>query len=204
VQGGAAGPVPAGTVHDSVASIASSSAYNRSISESLWTTFWRWLNDSIDKLIESFRGSGTGRWVTISLLILLVVLILVRSYLAAKAARENVAHQVGGARSEGAAHPWVLAQRLAAAGNFTDAAHALLAAMLAAIAARGDVRLHASKTAGDYARELRRRGSSSHPRFESFRRRYDVAVYGQGEVSEAEYAELLEDARPLIDGARAA
>lgn len=205
LQGGPGTPWPAGAVHDSVAAIASGREYARSVTESLWTSFWRWLNDLIGSLLDQFRGSASGRWITISLLVLLVLLIFVRAYLAAKAARESAVRDVAGARAGiSGQHPWLDAQRLAAAGKFTDAAHALLAALLAAIAAQGQLRLHASKTAGDYARELRRRGSPAHPRFESFRRRYDVAIYGRGEVTGAEYAGLLEDARPFIEGARAA
>jgi hypothetical protein len=204
LQGGPDPPWPAGAIHDSVAAIASNPAYNRSITESLWTAFWRWLGKTIDALLELFRGSTSGRWVTISLLVLLLLLIAARAYMAAKAARESAVRDVTSGRGGARAHPWLDAQRLAAAGNFTDAAHALLAALLAAIAAQGQVRLHSSKTAGDYSRELGRRGSPAHPRFESFRRRYDVAIYGRGEVSAAEYAGLMDDALPLIEGARAA
>jgi hypothetical protein len=205
LQGGPGTPWPETAIHDSVAAIAQGTAYQRSVTQSLWNSFWRWLNESFDALLDQFRGSASGRWVTISLLVLLVLLILVRAYLAARAARESAVRDVAGARGGNAgAHPWIDAQRLAAAGRFTDAAHALLAAMLAAIAAQGQVRLHASKTAGDYARELRRRGSPAHPRFEAFRRRYDVAIYGRGEVTGAEYAGLLEDALPFIEQVRAA
>ena len=42
-------------------------------------------------------------------------------------------------------------------GNFNAASHALYAALLERIARSGAVALHASKTGGDYWRELRRR-----------------------------------------------
>ncbi|HEX7939269.1 MAG TPA: hypothetical protein VF483_09785, partial [Gemmatimonadaceae bacterium] len=75
-QGGAWSP---SAIHDSTAAVARGSAYDRSIAESLWTTFWRWLNDAIDAFLDHFRGSGPGRWVTISLLALLVLLLVART-----------------------------------------------------------------------------------------------------------------------------
>ena len=51
---------------------------------------------------------------------------------------------------------WALAAELAAAGNYTGACHALYIGVLDALSRTGALRFHASKTSGDYARELRR------------------------------------------------
>jgi hypothetical protein len=142
--------------------------------------------------------------VTIALLVLLGVLIIARLVVAAREAREDVARAEGGARRGGSSDPWSDAERLAASSRFTEAAHALFAALLSSLAARGEVRLHASKTAGDYARELLRRGSPVQAGFQAFRRRYDRIIYGVGECSAEEYAALLHDARPLLAVERAA
>jgi riboflavin biosynthesis pyrimidine reductase len=60
------------------------------------------------------------------------------------------------------------------------------------------VRLHASKTAGDYARELARRGSPARSAFQQFRRRYDAVIFGAGTCDADEYAALLRDAAPIL------
>ena len=102
---------------------------------------------------------------------------------------------IRGRRATTAGDPWQSAEALAAAGQFTDAAHVLYGATLALLATRGQIRLHVSKTNGDYARELRRRGAAAHGPFRRFGRRYDRIIYGTGTCDAAEYAALLEEAR---------
>ncbi len=97
--------------------------------------------------------------------------------------------------------PWRDAQDLAAAGEFTEAAHALYRALLLRLSARGVVRLHPSKTAGDYARELRRRNVADQAPFQAFRVRYDRLIYGAGSCGADDYAALLHEARPIMDRA---
>ena len=65
-------------------------------------------------------------------------------------------------------------------------------------------RLDPSKTSGDYARELRARGSSSYPPFRAFSRRFDVAVYGHGGCDAALIRDLRALAAPFAPRARAA
>jgi hypothetical protein len=79
---------------------------------------------------------------------------------------------------------------LAAAGQYTDAAHALYAALLEGVARREQLRLHPSKTAGDYLRELRRRSSQLVPTFRDFARLYEVVVYGLGSCDRDRYERL--------------
>jgi hypothetical protein len=97
---------------------------------------------------------------------------------------------------------------LAAAGDFTAAAHALYAALLARLAQRERLTRHPAKTAGDYARDLRALGSRAHAPFRRFARDYDRVVYGLGACDQAHFARLLEAANGILplaaDGAREA
>ena len=45
---------------------------------------------------------------------------------------------------------------------------------------RARIRLHPSKTVGDYARDLRRVQSPLAPRYREFARLYEVVIYGVG------------------------
>lgn len=93
--------------------------------------------------------------------------------------------------------PWQEARRLAAAGQFTGAAHALYRALLLAASARGTVRLDEAKTTGDYLREMQRRDIPEHLRvFREFTRAYERAVYAAGGCGPTEYARLVALAVP--------
>lgn len=188
-------------VHDTVAIIARQRVYERTIGESAWAKFWNAVGRAVNAVLTFFRGSPTGRHVTVAIVVLLVLAVAIHFVLAALAARSDViAADAAPARTQ-ATDAWRDAERHAAAGRFTDASHALLAAMLSAFAQRGEVRLHASKTAGDYARELARRGSPARGAFQQFRRRYDAQIFGMGTCTADEYAALLRDAAPILSRA---
>ena len=195
---------PAAAVHDTVAAIARQSAYQRRLTDTLWQRVWSWIGDRLNDLGDLLKGAGVGREVATWLVVLLLVLIIARVIIAARAAQDSASSSAGRVRRLFGSDPWGDAERFAAAGQFTEAAHALFAALLVAISARGDVRFHPSKTAGDYARELRRRNAPSFGGFQAFRTRYDQIIYGTGSCSADEYAALLRDARPLLDYQRAA
>jgi hypothetical protein len=199
----AGGPWPAYQVRDTVAAIAQQTDYQRQIGRSLWDRFLGWVVGWIDRFFDLFRDSPATRWVTIALLVLLVALIVVRVVIVLRA-QDRASEPVGVPGRTRSADPWVEAERLAAAGRYTDATHALLAAVLAALAARGEVRLHESKTTGDYARELERSGSPARSAFRTFRRRYDVLIYGAGSCTADDFAALRRDAEPTLTRARAA
>ena len=195
-QGTQSWPVTA--VHDTLATIARQRMYERTIGESAWSRFWSAVGRVFNSIFEFFRGSPTGRHVTLAIAVLIVVAIAVHFILATLAARGDVVAADANQTRARATDAWRDAERLAAEGRFTDASHALLAAMLTAFAQRGEVRLHASKTAGDYARELARRGSPSKSAFQQFRRRYDALIFGVGTCTADEYAALLRDAAPIL------
>jgi len=86
--------------------------------------------------------------------------------------------------------PWALAQALAAAGDYTAAAHALYLALLDGLARREQLRLHPSKTVGDYLRELRARSSALLPTVRDFARAYELVAFGFRECDAERYARL--------------
>ena len=188
---------PAQAVRDTVAAIARQDVYERSLGSTLvrriWDTLMRWF----DAFLALFEDSETTRYITIGLIVLLVALIVARIAIVVLTAGEEgtAAPRHASARARDARAE---AERLAAAGRFTEAAHALLAAILASLADRGQVRLHDSKTTGDYARELDRNGSPLRGAFRTFRRRYDRVIYGVGECSADDFDALLRDAEPAL------
>ena len=93
---------------------------------------------------------------------------------------------------------WAAAQQLAATGNYTAAAHALYAALLDAGARQHQLRLHPSKTAGDYVREVRRRSPPNFPIFRDFARSYELVIYGLGECNRERYERLSSIALPIV------
>jgi hypothetical protein len=188
-------------VQDTVAAIARGAAYRRAYTSS---PFWRlleWLGQWWSRIV-----SPLGRVPHLSEILLWAAILfaaLLAARLAINARREAIARErLAGAPGAGqSSDPWREAQALAAAGDFTAAAHALYGAVLARLSARGVVRLHPSKTAGDYARELRRRNLPDQGPFQAFRLRYDWVIYGTGTCGADDYAALLGEARPLMDRA---
>ena len=196
--------IPAAAARDTVAAVFRQPAYDRSLRETLWSRVLAWLAGWFGRLSDAASGSRVLYWASIALLASLVVLVVARVAYVAYARRE---WSEGGARRRAAGarggDPWVLARELSQAGRFTEAAHALYAALLARLAQSERLRLHPSKTAGDYARELRARSSPAFPRFRDFARAYDVVVYGLGWCDRERYERLYALAAPLL-GAPAA
>jgi len=173
---------------DTIAAVFREPAYDRTLGQAL---FWRaliWVIQRLADLFRAVRGSPIGRPIVIAVLLIAILLVLGRIGFAIA-----FADRVGHASSEGRFRrldPWTEAQRLAAAGSYTDAAHALYAALLQGVAEREELRLHPSKTVGDYGRELRRRSSTLVPTFRDFARLYEVVVYGVGSCDRERYERL--------------
>ena len=87
---------------------------------------------------------------------------------------------------------------LAARGDYTAAAHALYAALLDAGARQDQIKIHPSKTAGDYVREVRRISSPIFPGFRDFARAYEFVIYGLGVCDRERYERLLSIALPIV------
>ncbi|MFN0099562.1 MAG: DUF4129 domain-containing protein [Gemmatimonadaceae bacterium] len=195
---------PADAIRDSTAAVLETSEYARDATPSLFDTLAGWIGNQLLRLLELLPELSVGPWLLISLAILIAALIVARIVMAMRAERDFRAGGPGATHLVRRLDPWTEAERLAASGSYLEAAHALCAALLAASARRGEVTLHPSKTTGDYAREMRRRGAPSVPAFEGFRSRYDRLVYDLQACAADDYAVLRAAAQPLLSAERAA
>ena len=159
----------------------------------------------IGSLFQGLSGSRTSNpvlfWSIMAIVSGIAVAILARLiYVAVLRRRQGVGARSAPRGAPGIAHgdPWLAAQKYAASGDFTAAAHSLYLALLGAIARRGLVRLHPSKTAGDYVRELRARSATVFTRFRDFARAYETVVYGSGVCDEERYETLQRLALPIV------
>ena len=125
--GGVQVPIwPRAAVHDTVAAIVKQAAYRRELSTTLLDRVMQWIQEALARLTESFRGMPHGRLVATVAAVIVGILIVARVVYAARlraAVLEEGERRVG--VSGGARDPWREAERLAASGQFTDAAHAL-------------------------------------------------------------------------------
>lgn len=197
---------PPAAIHDTVASVTSARAFQRSLQMSLAQRLLRWLADGLDALVSFLRGSGPARWIAIGFTVLLVLLVVARFLLAAHARDEDLERDDRARGGRPGEDPWRAADRLAAAGQLEEAAHALYRGVVESVARTDRLRVDPSKTSGDYARELRARSSTRLAAFRTFARRFDVAVYGHGGCTADAIAELSRLAEPFRGerGARAA
>lgn len=150
---------------------------------------------------RALEASPVLFWLTFSAAVLLVLAMAGRAVWLWRLHRLDVARGATWARGEAGPQwrdPWAAAQQLAAAGDYTTAAHALYAALLESAARTNAVTLHPSKTVGDYVRELRARSSSLFVRFREFARSYEIVIYGVGTCDAARYQRLLALALPVV------
>jgi len=196
--------LPDSTIHAAVSSVFARPEFNRfTLWERLWgrvVDLWHRLLALLHDLLHSTPHSSPVFWTVVALLALALVAIIARAgYLMYQRSRMRAE----GLRRDSAGNrwgqdPWIAADELAATGNFTDAAHALYAALLDAAARQQQIRLHPSKTIGDYARELRSRSSSLLDRFREFARSYESVIYGVGYCDRDRYVRLHALAMPIV------
>ena len=144
---------------------------------SLFDRLWRWVSELADRLFSAVADAPNARVVGLAIVAGVVLLIVARIVYSTRMGLDELEMQrarKGHARS----NPLADAEQLAAQGAWLDAAHALYRASLEVIAREHGVRLHPSRTSGDYARDLRRRGSPAAAPFGNFARRYDRMVFG--------------------------
>ncbi|HET7564486.1 MAG TPA: DUF4129 domain-containing protein [Gemmatimonadaceae bacterium] len=149
--------------------------------------------EALGRLLPSRAESPTLYWFTVVVLALVLISVVVGAVW--RWQQNRIARATFGTkRDERAvttyADPWRAAQRLAAEGAFTEAAHALYQALLQGIERQGQLRVHPSKTAGDYVRELRAASSTRFERFRAFARSYETVVYGLGTCDRERYERL--------------
>jgi hypothetical protein len=197
-------PLPAPAIHDTVAAIARGIAYRRSLRQSLFDRFFLWLGELFDHLGRFLQHSAVSRPLGYTVLGLIVFGVVARLLIAAQARDDTRGPLRRRTRASSTEDPFVVAERLAAEGRYEEAAHALYHGVLLALTRQERLRLDASKTSGDYARELRARGSASYQPFRTFARRFDIAVFGHGGCDAVLIDDLRRLAQPLIVRARAA
>jgi hypothetical protein len=179
----------AAQVHDTVAAIVAQPAY-RAERESLLMRLLRLIFDKINALLDAVRGSLDAK-VIIGLAVVAIVLVVgARVAIDRRAAARRARNPARARAGDGRRNAWVEARTFADAGNFTDASHALYGAVLEALTTAGVVRYHRSKTAGDYARELRRAGSPIAADFRTFGSSFDRLAFGQSPISRDDYDRL--------------
>jgi hypothetical protein len=201
--------LPASAVRDTLAAVFAQESYDRSVRETLAGRFWGWLGELLSELLSRLLPGGDApplvRWTVLGLLALVVLAAVWRVAYVMWARREM---RRGGVMRQGRAaavhgDPWTAAQQAAADGRFMDAAHLLYVALLQRLAGDARLRLHPSKTGGDYVRELRRASFPGMPTFRQFVRAYERLVYGRGACDRADYERLHTLARDVL-GARGA
>jgi hypothetical protein len=184
-------------VHDTVAAIVSQADFGGG-RQSLLGRFIRFLAERLSEFFGLMRGSLDARLVVIAAVLLIVLIIVARIVVDHQLeARRRRGFDIHGTRGERRDF-WGIARELAAAERFIDASHALYAAVLESLSSAGAVKYHASKTTGDYWRELRRGGSPVATEFRSFGRDFDRAVYGRSAVTRDEYQRLLDAAERVV------
>ena len=181
-------------IHDTVAAIARQSAYVIPVRQSLFARALRWVINRIADILGALGGSRDARVVVI-VAVAVVVLTVVARFVVVR--RADFRRRTGASlRAIGSARRdyWAVAGELAAANDFVGACHAVYLAVLDTLARSGGLTLHASKTPGDYARELRQRRSGAAVEFRAFARQFEAAVYGPTMPVGATYEALRQSA----------
>jgi len=187
---------PAGAIQDTVAAIIRQRRYQRSVRTTLLDRLYEWAADLIRRIFSEIAQIPNAKWIILAAAVLLVIALGLRFWLGGEAeARRRQARRdmvVGGG------DPWVDAERLAKAGEYTEAAHLLYRGVIERLAAAEQIRVHPSKTSGDYARDLVLRGSPAHNDFRQFGRRYDRVLFDLGTCDADTYVALRDQATSVI------
>ena len=186
-------------IHDTVDAIARQPEYAVPLRRSLLGRAFAWLLERFGELINLFRGSRDLRIAAVVGASLILVAIVGRIVVARRI--DYVRRHAGFGADFGNGERrdfWRLASELAARGDHVAASHALYAAVIDALTRSGAMTFHSSKTSGDYARELFRRGVPHASEFRTFARYFDRVVYGAATVAPADYARLVEMAQRFV------
>jgi hypothetical protein len=179
-------------------------AFRQSLRRSFADRIMIWLAEWFERLMRHAQNLPSLRTAALVLAGLIVLFVLTRAVIGARESAEQGRRLTrrGGATSGD--DPWRTADTLIEAGRYEEAAHALYRAVILAIGRAERLRLDPSRTSGDYARDLRRRGASSYTPFREFTRRFDTAVYGHEGCTAETLAELRRLSAPFRPVARAA
>ncbi|HTI62839.1 MAG TPA: DUF4129 domain-containing protein [Gemmatimonadaceae bacterium] len=185
-------------IHDTVAAIARQPEFAVPIRRSLLGRFLRWLLTRIADLIAMLGGSRGARITVIAAVAAIVIAIVGRLIITRQVElRRRTGASLRAIGSERQDY-WALANELAAEGNALGACHAVYLAVVAALARDGALIFHASKTPGDYAREVRQRRPDVAEDFRSFVREFETAAFGPTMPVLATYAGLRQNAERVV------
>ena len=194
----------AGAVHDTVGALLRDAGYHRSFWSSVAGRLLLELGRLVMRILEALSRIPGGKVTVLTIIAVVLLLILARLFLAADWSDDLLFRRRRAGVVTSRVDPWAEAERLAAAGDFMGAAHALYQAALRRLAASERIRVHPSKTSGDYVRELRRRGSPLVTTFQLFGRRFDRVVFGNGVCTADDYRALRAEALAIPDRQAAA
>ena len=190
-------------VRDTIAAITEQPAYSRELGQSLADRAMRFVLDQFGRLLEAVGSVPFGRTVFLAVLLLAVGLVVARLVMGIAAERRSAVSRQGVADARSESAQLGAAQQLAADGDYLAAAHVLFAVLVATGGARGEFRVHPSKTSGDYVRDIRRKSTRwLHP-FQQFRQRYDRVIYGKATCTAEDYEALLRDVQTMLSADRA-
>lgn len=185
-------------IHDTVAAIARQTVYAIPVRQSLFGRALRWLINRIADILEGLGGSRDARVIVIVTVTVIVLTVVARFVVVRRA---NFQRRTGTSlRAIGSARRdyWAVADELAAKNDFVGGCHAVYLAVLDTLARSGALALHASKTPGDYVRDLRLRRSGAAAEFRAFARQFETAVYGPAQPVAATYHALRQSAERVI------
>lgn len=188
---------PAEAIHDTVHVVVREGDFRRSIQSSIGERLMQWSLEWLERLFGYLDGRPSVRGIALTFAALLALLLVARLVLSARARDADGSEAQRARRRHAREDPWLAADRLSAEGRFEEAAHALYRGVVATLVARERLRFDPSKTSGDYARELRARGSSSYAPFRDFSRRFDVVVYGHRGSDQSSLRDLAHLASPF-------
>ena len=194
----------AGAVHDTVGALLRDAGYHRSFWSSVAGRILVELARLVMKVFEALSHIPGGKATVLTFIAVILLLIVARLFLAAEWSDDLLLRRRRAGVIASRHDPWAEAERLAATGDFMGAAHAIYQAVLRRLAASERIRLHASKTSGDYVRELRRRGSPLAMPFQRFGRRFDRVVFGTGVCTAEDFQSLRAEALAIPDRQAAA
>lgn len=185
-------------IHDTVAAIARQPEYAVPVRRSLLGRLLRWIVERVADLIAMLSGSRSAR-ITVIAAVALIVIAIVGRFLVTRQVelRRRTGASLRAIGSERRDY-WVLADELAEGGNIVGACHAVYLAVLESLARSGALTFHASKTPGDYVRELRQRRAVIAPEFRAFSREFEAAVFGPTMPVAATYTALRQRAERML------
>ena len=187
---------PAGAIQDTVAAIISQRRSQRSVRTTLLDRLYEWVADFLRRIFSEISEIPNAKWIILAGAVLMVVALGLRFWLGGEA--EVRRRQARRDMVVGGGDPWAEAERLATAGDYTEAAHRLYRGVIDRLAAAEQIRVHSSKTSGDYARDLLLKGSPAHNEFRQFGRRYDRVLFDLGVCDAATYVALRDHANQVI------